>query len=118
MTDLYRDYIREHDRRPQYFGVNHRPVASYHGRRPLLADRRAPASHPPCPTWQPVDHRSTKTPMPRTYADLLREARSQIREVTPNDVSALPDDGATVIDVREDSEWEQGHLPNAVHISK
>src|SRR5439155_1367333 len=78
----------------------------------------APASHPPCPTWQPVDHRSTQPAMPRTYADLLREARSQIREVTPNDVSSLPDGGATVIDVREDSEWEQGHLPNAVHISK
>jgi molybdopterin/thiamine biosynthesis adenylyltransferase/rhodanese-related sulfurtransferase len=56
--------------------------------------------------------------MPRTYADLLREARSQIREVTSQDVDALPDGGATVIDVREDSEWEQGHLPGAVHISK
>ncbi|HET9613866.1 MAG TPA: molybdopterin-synthase adenylyltransferase MoeB [Candidatus Limnocylindrales bacterium] len=56
--------------------------------------------------------------MPRTYADLLREARAQIREVTPHDVSALPPGGATVIDVREDSEWEQGHLPGALHISK
>jgi molybdopterin/thiamine biosynthesis adenylyltransferase/rhodanese-related sulfurtransferase len=56
--------------------------------------------------------------MPRTYADLLREARSQIREVTPQDVDALPADGTTVIDVREDSEWEQGHLPGALHISK
>ena len=56
--------------------------------------------------------------MPKTYADLLREARSQIREVTPADVDALPAGGATVIDVREDSEWDQGHLPGAVHISK
>jgi sulfur-carrier protein adenylyltransferase/sulfurtransferase len=56
--------------------------------------------------------------MPRTYADLLREARAQIREVTPQDVAALPDGATTVIDVREDSEWEQGHLPGAVHISK
>jgi len=55
--------------------------------------------------------------MPRTYADLLREARSQIREVTPQEVDALPD-GTAVVDVREDSEWDQGHLPNAVHISK
>ncbi len=55
--------------------------------------------------------------MPRTYADLLREARSQIREVTPGEVDALPQ-GTTVIDVREDSEWDQGHLPNALHISK
>src|SRR4051794_31149522 len=56
--------------------------------------------------------------MPRTYADLLREARAQIREVTPHDVEALAPGDATVIDVREDSEWEQGHLPGALHISK
>jgi len=56
--------------------------------------------------------------MPRTYADLLKEARAQIREVTPQDVSALAPGSATVIDVREASEWEQGHLPGAVHISK
>jgi sulfur-carrier protein adenylyltransferase/sulfurtransferase len=56
--------------------------------------------------------------MSRTYADLLREARAQIRELTPTDVDALPEGGATVIDVREDSEWEQGHLPGALHISK
>jgi len=56
--------------------------------------------------------------MPRTYADLLKEARAQIREVTPQDVDALPAGSATVIDVREASEWEQGHLPGAVHISK
>ena len=56
--------------------------------------------------------------MPRTYADLLKEARAQIREVTPQDVDALAPGAATVIDVREASEWEQGHLPGAVHISK
>ena len=56
--------------------------------------------------------------MPRTYADLLREARSQIREVSPQEVDALPEGSAAIIDVREASEWEQGHLPGAVHISK
>jgi sulfur-carrier protein adenylyltransferase/sulfurtransferase len=56
--------------------------------------------------------------MPRTYADLLKEARAQIREVTPQDVDALAPGSATVIDVREASEWEQGHLPGALHISK
>ena len=56
--------------------------------------------------------------MPKSYADLLREARASIREVTPQEVNALPADGAAVIDVREASEWEQGHLPGAVHISK
>jgi molybdopterin/thiamine biosynthesis adenylyltransferase/rhodanese-related sulfurtransferase len=56
--------------------------------------------------------------MPKSYADLLREARSQINEVTPREVDAAPPAGATVVDVREASEWEQGHVPGAVHISK
>ena len=55
--------------------------------------------------------------MPRTYADLLREARATIREITPQEVDALPE-GTAIVDVREASEWEQGHLPKAVHISK
>ena len=36
----------------------------------------------------------------------------------PQQVEALAPGAATVIDVREASEWEQGHLPGAVHISK
>jgi molybdopterin/thiamine biosynthesis adenylyltransferase/rhodanese-related sulfurtransferase len=56
--------------------------------------------------------------MPRTVADLLREARAQIREVTPQQVNDLPPGDAVLVDVREESEWEQGYLPGAVHISK
>jgi sulfur-carrier protein adenylyltransferase/sulfurtransferase len=55
--------------------------------------------------------------MPKSYADLLREAREQIREVTVQDVADLPAGSATVVDVREASEWEQGHLPGASHVS-
>jgi hypothetical protein len=65
---------------------------------------------------QPVET-GAPSPMPRTYADLLREARASIREVTPQEVSALPAGGATIVDVREASDWEQGHLPDALHIS-
>jgi len=56
--------------------------------------------------------------MPRSYADLLREARAQVPEVSPGQVDALPSGAAVLIDVREASEWEQGHLPGARHISK
>jgi molybdopterin/thiamine biosynthesis adenylyltransferase/rhodanese-related sulfurtransferase len=56
--------------------------------------------------------------MPKSYADLLREARAQIREVSVGDVDALAPGAATIVDVREDSEWEQGHLPGARHVSK
>ena len=56
--------------------------------------------------------------MPKSYADLLREARTQIREVSPQDVDALPPGATTIVDVREASEWEQGHLPGANHVSR
>ncbi|HEY7524146.1 MAG TPA: molybdopterin-synthase adenylyltransferase MoeB [Candidatus Limnocylindrales bacterium] len=57
--------------------------------------------------------------MPKSYADLLREARSEIPEVTPPETERLRERGDVVlIDVREASEWEQGHLPGAIHISK
>jgi sulfur-carrier protein adenylyltransferase/sulfurtransferase len=57
--------------------------------------------------------------MPKSYQDLLREARTQIPEVTPPEVDALREaNKATLVDVREASEWDQGHVPGAVHISK
>ena len=57
--------------------------------------------------------------MPMSYSDLLREARSQVREVSPTEADLLRQGGdALIVDVREDAEWEQGHLPDALHISK
>ena len=57
--------------------------------------------------------------MAKTYADLLREARSEIREITPSEADALRRRGGiALVDVREASEWEQGHVPGARHISK
>ena len=58
--------------------------------------------------------------MPKSYTDLLREARSEIPEVSPTEVEQIRQTapGTTIVDVREASEWEQGHLPGAAHISK
>ena len=57
--------------------------------------------------------------MPKSYADLLREARSQIREVSPGEADHLRERGeAVIVDVREAAEWEQGHIPGALHLSK
>jgi molybdopterin/thiamine biosynthesis adenylyltransferase/rhodanese-related sulfurtransferase len=56
--------------------------------------------------------------MSKSYADLLREAREQIREMTVQDLKDLPPGSAAVVDVREASEWEQGHVPGASHVSK
>ena len=57
--------------------------------------------------------------MPKTYAELLREARSEVREITPVEADALRQRGGiALVDVREASEWDQGHVPGARHISK
>ncbi len=57
--------------------------------------------------------------MPKTYAELLREARAEIREVTPVEADAARQGGgAILVDVREASEWEQGHVPGARHIAR
>ncbi len=58
--------------------------------------------------------------MPKSYSDLLREARATVREVSPAEVDLQREADAppVIIDVREASEWEQGHIPGAVHISK
>jgi molybdopterin/thiamine biosynthesis adenylyltransferase/rhodanese-related sulfurtransferase len=57
--------------------------------------------------------------MTRTYADLLREARAEIREVSPREADALRADGRAVfVDVREAGEWELGHVPGARLVTK
>jgi len=53
-------------------------------------------------------------PTPR---ELLNEAKSHIREVTPADVVDLV--GSTIfLDVREPDEYEQGTVPGAIHIPR
>ena len=55
-------------------------------------------------------------PTPR---DLLNEAKASIREVDQADAQALLEGGGvTFLDVREPDEYEQGALPNAVHLPR
>ena len=56
--------------------------------------------------------------MTKSYADLLREARASIHEADLAESQRLLAEGVTFVDVREDSEWEQGHIPGALHISR
>ena len=52
-----------------------------------------------------------------TPRELLNEAKSHIREVTPADVVDLVGT-ATFLDVREPDEYEQGTVPGAIHIPR
>ncbi len=57
--------------------------------------------------------------MATSYADLLREARAEVPEVSPARAAELRADPQVVlVDVREDSEWATGHIPGAVHVPK
>ena len=54
------------------------------------------------------------------YEALVKEAKSRIQEMTLEQFTALKgaDDKFTLIDVREDSEWQAGRVPGAIHISR
>jgi molybdopterin/thiamine biosynthesis adenylyltransferase/rhodanese-related sulfurtransferase len=58
--------------------------------------------------------------MARTYQELLHEARRDVPEVAPADLAEriAGGDGPLVVDVREQSEWDEGHVPGAVHVPR
>jgi molybdopterin/thiamine biosynthesis adenylyltransferase/rhodanese-related sulfurtransferase len=51
-----------------------------------------------------------------TYRELLEQTKSEIDEIDAGAAKAI--DGAVWIDVREADEWQEGHLPGAVHIPR
>ncbi len=54
-----------------------------------------------------------------TYRELLQQVRAEISEIDARRAREVVDDGAAVIvDVREQDEWDEGHIPGAVHISR
>ena len=54
-----------------------------------------------------------------TYRELLEEIKREIEEVDAGRANELlTSDPPAVVDVRERDEWEEGHLPGAVHIPR
>jgi molybdopterin/thiamine biosynthesis adenylyltransferase/rhodanese-related sulfurtransferase len=51
-----------------------------------------------------------------TYRELLARTRTEISEVDARGAQAI--EGAAWIDIREQDEWQEGHLPGAVHVSR
>jgi molybdopterin/thiamine biosynthesis adenylyltransferase/rhodanese-related sulfurtransferase len=59
----------------------------------------------------------------RTGRDLIKEIRAKVKEVDPSEVRELQQrNGAepdlVVVDVREQAEWDQGHIPGAIHVPR
>ena len=54
------------------------------------------------------------------FLKLVNEAKKQVKETNVADVKLRMDSGEKflLVDVREDNEWEKGHLPGAVHMGR
>ena len=54
-----------------------------------------------------------------TYRELLQQARAEIEEVDAERARDLIENGNPIIvDVREQNEWDEGHIPGAVHVPR
>ena len=54
------------------------------------------------------------------FLALVNDAKSRVPELTAADVLAMmsSEEGLTLVDVREESEWAAGRIKGAVHLSK
>jgi len=53
-----------------------------------------------------------------SYRDLLSRVKAEISEVDSTGAEALAGNGTLFLDVRERDEWEEGHIPGAVHVPR
>lgn len=56
----------------------------------------------------------------KTANELVAEARQRITEVSPQDVQRMQqaNEDVVILDVRDRNEWNLGHIPGALHISR
>lgn len=54
------------------------------------------------------------------FLALVNDAKKRVKETNVADVKRRMDAGEkfVLVDVREESEWSQGHLPGAIHLGK
>ncbi len=53
------------------------------------------------------------------FEKLVAEAKKHITEISPQDAAAKLNSGnAVVIDVRDQNEWDEEHIPGATHMSR
>jgi molybdopterin/thiamine biosynthesis adenylyltransferase/rhodanese-related sulfurtransferase len=54
-----------------------------------------------------------------SYRELLEQVRGEIDEIDPARArDLLSEDEVALVDVREQREWDEGHIPGAVHIAR
>jgi len=53
------------------------------------------------------------------FEKLVAEAKKNITEISPQDAaSKLQSSEAVIVDVREKDEWDEQHIPGAIHLSR
>lgn len=53
------------------------------------------------------------------FEKLVADAKKKITEISPAEAAAKSKSGeAVIIDVREKDEWDEEHIPDAIHISR
>jgi len=50
------------------------------------------------------------------FVKIVNDAKNNIKEISFDQLDSLKN--YILIDVREDHEWEKGHIPGAIHLSK
>ena len=54
-----------------------------------------------------------------SYRELLQKVKGEIDEVdAPHAHELIERDAPALVDVREQDEWDEGHLPGAIHIPR
>ena len=53
------------------------------------------------------------------FEKLVADAKKNITEISPEDAAAkMQNAAAAIVDVRELDEWNEEHIPNAIHLSR
>jgi rhodanese-related sulfurtransferase len=53
------------------------------------------------------------------FQKLVAEAKKNITEISPQDAAAKLKSGeAVIVDVRDKDEWDEDHIPGAIHMSR
>jgi phage shock protein E len=53
------------------------------------------------------------------FEKLVADAKKNLREISPQDAAAKSQNGeAVIVDVREKDEWDEEHIPGAIHMSR
>lgn len=53
-----------------------------------------------------------------TFNEIFTEAKRNVPEVDVEQAQSLMREGVSVVDVREKTEWDEGHIPGAVHVPR